>query len=140
MRTLICPLRSLFNASRRFPGGTLRSFEVFSGIKLIQSLPGNSPKLLRKNSTDRLGAPAVEQVFARSIRKRDDHENIIARLSCYFKDNYAGDFFQIPLKHSLTRCVLLCSLTKYFVIQTTLSPNRTRHFVQQQGVPDVTAY
>ncbi len=79
----LTPLHWLQAIPRRYP----EIFKLFSRIKVIQPLACYLPQLMRKCFSGCFGTPPVEQIFGCAITKGDNHGSMIARISCYFKDN-----------------------------------------------------
>ena len=97
--TSICPDETyailVVNANAVLPSSIpAQSFEVIAGwntkvvdgcggIQLVQLSPCHAPNRLRTRTSGVSSVPAVKDIFGACIVERYDHDDMIARRSCY---------------------------------------------------------
>jgi len=79
-------------------------FETLSGVELVELASRHSPESLRATAASVFRVPAIEDVIGTRVFKRADHDDTIARLSCYVKAlpstgwSTSFDFIHSPLQ------------------------------------------
>ena len=67
------------------PGRDPEFVDADHGIQLVELSARQTPDVSRTNGPSTLGVSPVEEIFGARVRKRPDHNSMIARISCYVK-------------------------------------------------------
>jgi hypothetical protein len=74
------------------------------GIELIELTPRNRPQLPWAGLTRLLGILPVKDIFGPDIREGSNHNNMVARISCYVKGLFSGlSNYAVKLRRGLAR-------------------------------------